>query len=375
MDSAETPKNPAYDSIALYLAQLELALSGQSPALVHDAVIDAEGHLRAAVAAGATPSKAVSDFGSPDVIARAYIEADHPRRGLPRDALSPVLEPMKTDPSGGETAGDAGAAAKTGDSYAVAAAAMPPSEPLLRRARRIPVLGIWFDPYAWGSLFFFTTVGFVFAIASFSWVIGMGGLSLGTLPILIGLVFLVLLLGSVRALCMLDGLMCQFFLGVRMPRRTQPVYTTHGISIWQRLGCWLRDVRSWLSLGYLLGNFPVAIALFALFVALLSTSAALLGMPIVSLFSDATINLGNDADVNIRVLGHDLERNASGEFVLPFLLTLLLFVLGLLLATCTLWLARGLGWVYGHVVQAIQVARPRAVLVRPVERVADRPAA
>ena len=82
MDSAETPKNPAYDSIPLYLAQLELALSGQSPALVHDAVIDAEGHLRAAVGAGAAPRKAVNDFGSPEVIARAYIEAIHPRRGL-----------------------------------------------------------------------------------------------------------------------------------------------------------------------------------------------------------------------------------------------------------------------------------------------------
>ena len=105
-----------------------------------------------------------------------------------------------------------------------------------------------------------------------------------------------------------------------------------------------------------------------LFVALLSTSAALLGMPIVSLFSDATINLGDSADNSLRVMGHQFERNASGEFIVPFFFTLLLFLLGLLLATCTLWLARGLGWVYGHVVQAIQVARPRAVLVRPVER-------
>lgn len=368
MDSAETPRNTASDPIALYLAQLEIALSGRSPALVHDAVIDAEGHLRAAVAAGASAHQAVDDFGAPEDIARAYIEADHPRRGLPRDALAPMLEPMMADLSSGERAGDAGAAVSDGGAYAVAAAAALPAEPLHRRARRVPVLGIWFDPYAWGSLFFFTTVGFAFAIASFSWVMFMGGLSLGTLPILIGVVLLVLLLGSVRGLCMLDGWLCQFFLGVRMPRRTQPVYTTHGISLWQRLGCWLRDVRSWLSLGYLIGNFPVAVALFALFVVLLSTSAALLGMPLVSLFSDATINLGDSADNTLSVMGHQFERNASGEFIVPFFLTLLLFLLGLLLATCTLWLARGLGWVYGHVVQAIQVARPRAVLVRPVER-------
>jgi hypothetical protein len=34
---------------------------------------------------------------------------------------------------------------------------------------------------------------------------------------------------------------------------------------------------------------------------------------------------------------------------------------GLALFTATLWLARGMGWVYGHVVQAIQVARPQPV--------------
>ncbi|NBQ16326.1 MAG: hypothetical protein EBU31_17365, partial [Proteobacteria bacterium] len=39
-------------------------------------------------------------------------------------------------------------------------------------------------------------------------------------------------------------------------------------------------------------------------------------------------------------------------------LALASLAVGLALATATLWLARGFGWVYGHVVQAIQVARP-----------------
>ena len=34
-------------------------------------------------------------------------------------------------------------------------------------------------------------------------------------------------------------------------------------------------------------------------------------------------------------------------------------VLGLILMTGTLWIVRGFGWVYGRVVQAIQVARPQ----------------
>lgn len=329
MDSAKAPNPAMPNPIALYLAQLELALAGQNPALVHDAIVDAESHLRAAVAAGADPARAVEDFGAPEDIARAYIAAD---------ARLPFVTPVSA-----------------GESF-------------LPRARHLPIIGIWFHPHAWGSLLYFTTIGFVFAVIVFMWVVGMLALSFATLPVLlIGVVPLVLLLGSVRGLCLLDGQLCQFFLGVRMPRRTQPVYTFSGISIWQRLGCWLRDVRSWLSLAYLLGSFPVAVVLFTLFVCLVSSSAALMGMPIASLLGGATVNIEVDPGETVNILGMDLTRHSSGYIEIPFLLTLVFFLGGLLLATCTLWLARGLGWVYGHVVQAIQVARPRAVLVRPVD--------
>jgi hypothetical protein len=47
---------------------------------------------------------------------------------------------------------------------------------------------------------------------------------------------------------------------------------------------------------------------------------------------------------------------------LPGTAVLPTFLAGIALMTATLWLVRGLGWVYGHVVQAIQVARPRPAL-------------
>lgn len=360
MDSAEKTNPAVSDPIALYLVLLELALAGRSPALIHDAVIDAHAHLRIAVASGRTPQQAVDDFGTPAEIAAAYVVADDSRRGLPRDALH------STSPTAGRAAleDQEGAPAAA---FAHAPVGVPaPEAPFLKRAQRVPIVGIWFNPYAWGSLLFFTTIGFAFALAVFVWVVAVGALSLGTLPILLGAVLLVLLLGSVRGLCLLDGMLCEFMLGVRMPRRTQPVYTTSDISLWQRLGCWLRDVRSWLSLGYLLGNFPVALVLFVIFVALTATSAGLLGAPVAWLTDSPVVQLDPDTDAQVGVLGMEILPDSNGAYRMPFLGALGLFGIGLLLATATLWLARGTGWVYGHVVQAIQVARPRAVLVRPV---------
>jgi uncharacterized membrane protein len=58
MESAEPPIAP--DAVCIYLSQLSLALEGQDAALRHDALLDAEAHLRAAVAAGAAPERAVA---------------------------------------------------------------------------------------------------------------------------------------------------------------------------------------------------------------------------------------------------------------------------------------------------------------------------
>ena len=41
---------------------------------------------------------------------------------------------------------------------------------------------------------------------------------------------------------------------LRMPRRTQPVAGADHVDFWQRIWCWLKDIRSWMSLGYLLGR-------------------------------------------------------------------------------------------------------------------------
>lgn len=369
------------DPIRLYLAQLEAALAGQDPALVHDALVDAESHLRAALAAGASPDRAIADFGTPEEIARAYIEAESGPRiwtMAPSAALlgAPAAAGAGSSDAASASVSDAAASTASATSAAVGrptgtapfgrADGVPvlvPAQPVLARLAAIPVFGIWFNRYAWGGLLYFGAIGFVLSLAYFIWVMVLGSLAIGTMPILIGFVLLVVLLGSVRAICLFEGMVVELFLGVRMPRRTQPVYTTADIGFWQRIGCWLRDLRSWLSLAYLLGSFPVSIILFVIFIALSSVSAFLVGGLFGTLLGFPIAQVHTDTDFAYHFLWYRLEPDPSGDIHLPVTAALAGAALGVILFTLTLWIARGTGWVYGHVVQMIQVARPKAVIV------------
>lgn len=339
MESAEPPIAP--DAVRIYLSQLSLALEGQDAALRHDALLDAEAHLRAAVAAGAAPERAVAEYGTPAEIARAYAEADGAPRGW----------------RGGPSV-DASGSIASGAAMPEIAANIPH-----HRARRIPVIGVWFDGRAWGALLYFGAVGFVLSLAYFVWAVVIGALSLGLSPIVIGIPLFVFLLGSARAICLFEGKVVELFLRVRMPRRTQPVEGVDHVGFWQRIWCWLRDVRSWMSLGYLLGNFPVSVVAFAVTFALTVASFALLAVPVLHLLGQPFAHVsGDDADLDIVFMGTQLVPDSSGNVWITAPLAVASLAVGLALATATLWLARGFGWVYGHVVQAIQVARPIATL-------------
>jgi len=344
MVSADPPVTP--DPVRRYLTQLELELSAQDAALRHDALIDAESHLRAAIAAGATPEGAIDDYGEPAEIAAAYVASE---RAAPAWRGQPA-------PAGAQPSAAAGSAAD-------AAGAPAPREPF--RFRSVPVVGVWADRRAWGALAYFGAVGFALSLAYFVWAVVVGALSLGLSTIVIGLPLFIFLLGSARALCLFEGKVVESFLGVRMPRRVQPVEGVDEVGFWQRIWCWLRDVRSWMSLGYLLGNFPVSVVLFAVTVTITAASAVLLATPAVGAFGIPLAHVewdGEDGPPVIEYLGRALQPDANGDVWLTTPLAVISLALGLALATAGLWLMRGLGWVYGHVVHAIQVARPQPML-------------
>lgn len=333
------------DAVAEYLSHLQAELVGVDAAIAHDALIDAEAHLRAAIAAGKTPAAAIEEFGPAADFARAYAGAPAPEHH----------------------AATAGAGATRPAS--VVAGGLATSGGTIATLARVPVVGVWFQLRAWSSLFYFLLPCFVIAVGAFVWVVSLGSLALGTLPILLGLPLAVFLLGSVRAICLAEGKLVEFFLGVRMPHRVQPVQvlTPVGgvaeIGFWRRIGCWLTDIRSWLSLAYLLGNFFVATGLFTLFVTLAAFAVALLAAPIGEAVGVPIVHL-SEPDADVRFLWQRFEPDADGAVHLSLLSCLVSGLLGLALATGTLWLARGTGWVYGQVVKAIQVARPQAVARR-----------
>lgn len=333
------------DPVAEYLSHLQRELIGVDAAVAHDALVDAETHLRAAIAAGRSPASAIEEFGPAADFARAYAGAPAPAH---RAA--------------------AGAAGATPPASPAASGAVASAGALATLAR-VPLVGVWFRPRAWSSLFYFLLPCFVIALATFVWVVCVGSLALGTLPILLGLPLAVFLLGSVRAICLAEGKVVEFFLGVRMPRRVQPVQvlTPVGgvaeIGFWKRIGCWLTDIRSWLSLAYLLGNFFVATGLFALFVTLGALVLMMVVAPLAQAAGWPAIHVA-DGDTEIRFLWERLTPDADGVVHLSTSTSVLSVLLGMALATATLWLALGTGWVYGQVVKAIQVARPQAVAQR-----------
>jgi hypothetical protein len=320
-----------------YLTQLAAALDGCDAALRHDALLDAEAHMRAAVRAGTPAGRAIADYGSPTEIARAYREADGapaPWRGGPAATPDAAGSPLES----------------------------PAAPPGRGGFRRLPIIGVWAQREAWGALLYFGVVGFVLATAYFAWSVSVGAIAIGLLPTLLGFPIFVALLGSARALCLFEGRVVQALLGVRMPRRTQPVAGADSVGFWQRIWCWLRDVRSWLSLAYLLGNFPVSVAAFAVTITLAAFSAVLLAMPVLFALGVPIASVDGEPDFTVRLLWMELTPDADGNVWLPGTAVLPTFLAGIALMTATLWLVRGLGWVYGHVVQAIQVARPRPAL-------------
>jgi hypothetical protein len=337
-----------------YVAALEAELAGCDPALRHDAVIDAETHLRSAIGGGVPAERAIADFGTPQEVARAYLEQDSEMYGWRSGDRDPRVAAVREGATG--VASHHAAVPLPAESVA------PQSTPKRRLASRIPILGIWLDPRAWGALVYFGAVGFALSVVYFVWSVTIGSLVIGLAPMIVGIPVLVLLLGSARALCLFEGKVVETLLGVRMPRRVQPVEGADSVGFWQRILCWLRDVRSWLSLAYLLGNFFVSVGTFVMTITLCAISVSLLAAGAASLVGMSPILLGDGTEqVTIQLLWWRLEPDASGAVHLPRAAAIPMIAVGLALATATLWLMRGLGWIYGHVVQAIQVARPQPI--------------
>jgi len=301
-------------SIDEYLKQLRAALADQDPALIQDALYDAEEYLRAEVAAHPDKSEAdvleliASTYGAPEEVATAY-----------KDTEAKVKAALKTP----------------------APASAAPQASAWKR-----FFGVFLDFRAYSSLFYMLLT-LATGILYFTVVVTGLSLSVGLGILIIGIPFFLAFIGVTRVISLGEGRLLEAVTGERMPRR--PMHPGPAAGWLTRIGEMLKDARTWTTLLYLLLMLPLGIVYFTVAVTLLAMGLAFVSTPLVML-SDYFGWWGFDVDDHVRLGGFLVsEHSVVGSIVL--------FVLGVLLLTLLMHAARAIG--RGHVYLA------KALLVVP----------
>ncbi|HYM42647.1 MAG TPA: sensor domain-containing protein [Steroidobacteraceae bacterium] len=306
--SAHAPR-----SIDEYLRQLRAALEGQDPALIQDALYDAEEYLRAEVAAHPGKSEAdvleliSSTYGAPDEVAAAY-----------RDTEAKVKAALKTP--------------------------MPAASVSASGWKRF--FGVYLDPRAYTSLFYMLLT-LATGIVYFTIVVTGLSLSAGFAILIIGIPFFLAFIGITRVIALGEGRLIEAVTGERMPRR--PLHPGASAGWLTRIGEMLKDVRTWTTLLYLLVMLPLGIVYFTVTVTALSVGLAFTALPLVVLARW----LGWGADVT--VFSDDAHL---GGWVLSdhsMISALILGALGVLIVTLLLHAARAVGRGHAHLAKALLV--------------------
>jgi uncharacterized membrane protein len=295
-----------------YLGQLRGALRGADPALIQDALYDAEEHLRAELAEQPARDEAamlehvVGSYGAPDEVAEIY-----------RDQEIRIQRAIRPPP--------------------------PPQH----RSMVGRFFGVAADPRTWGALFYMLLAPAT-GVCYFTLVVTGLALSAGFSVLIIGLPFIVLFFGSVRVLSLVEGRIVEAMLGMRMPRR--PVYPTQGTSLLKRIGSMFTDVHTWTTLCYMWLMLPLGIAYVTVTVTLLGVAIAFIGAPIAwaldlgglgSLFVDGRVSMDWGFGPHLPTWGDAFA----------------LCVTGIVLLFATLHLVRGLGRMHGHIAKHMLVPR------------------
>ena len=295
-------------SIDQYLAALRAALAGADPALVQDALYDAEEYLRAEVAANPSRSEAdtleliSSTYGAPEEVAEAYRTTEE----QVRTALAP-----------------------------------PP-----RQAPRTVLgrfFGVYGDARTWTALFFML-LSLVTGVFYFTVVLTGLSMSAGLIFLIVGIPVFLLFVGFTRVLALAEGRLVEGLLGQRMPRR--PVYPSKGMPIFERIKQMLLDRRTWTTMFYFLLMLPLGILYFVIATVGISVSIGLVGGSIAGLLLETGVGAGG-----ISMDNHEIYYGPS-PLAAPFI-----FLAGVVLLTAVLHLIRGIGRGHGTLAKHLLVAR------------------
>ena len=300
---SSAPSSPT--SIKAYLESLKLCLKGQPPALIQDALSDAEEYLRAEQAESQNESeeqvlkRIVETYGTPQEVAQEYI-------AMEQAADSPF--PARAEENTHEDKGPG-------------------------------LFGVLVDPRSYGALIYML-LSLATGIFYFTWAVTGVALSLGLSILIIGVPFALLFIGSIRVISWVEGRVVEALLGVRMPRRL-PTQDTGG-TIWEKIKRVLADGRTWGSLVYMILQLPLGIIYFC--------ASVVLGVTSGSLIAGGFYELATGKNV-VRI---DSNPQLDALLNTPQGLVLLIIV-GMIGILFTLHLARVIGYVHGRIAEALLV--------------------
>jgi hypothetical protein len=332
--------SPMPRSINEYLAQLRRELEGADRAMIQDALSDAEEHLRAECAARPGDSEEAvlhaiaGSYGSPADVATAYRETER--------TVQAALSPMRRTPAGAAASAAAAEPAASGPAAgtpATAAARTVAQQSLLRR-----FFSAWSDSRSWTSLFFMLTT-LVTGTFYFTVVLTGVSLSLGLAILIIGFPFFIAFLHFTRVLALVEGRLIEGLTGERMPRRATPPVPGGWLV---RVGAMLRDLRTWTTLVYQVLMLPLGIAYFTVAITMSAFGLGLLGGSVVGLLQALGFEVVDGWQTNVG--GIPLKGfEALGVAVVSL-------VIGALLLTALLHLARLVGRLHGRLAKQLLVA-------------------
>jgi len=286
-------------SIPEYLDRLREALAGADPALVQDALYDAEEYLRSELSENQGKSEAeviaavASSYGAPDEVADIY-----------RDTEVKVQTALR------------------------------PPQPQRRSSALGRFFGVLADWRTYSSLFYML-LALATGIFYFTWVVTGFSLSAGLSITIIGIPLLILFFGSVRILSLVEGRMVEVMLGERMPRR--PLYSDRDKPLLSRIGELFTDPRMWATMLYFVLMLPLGIFYFTLVTTLVVTSIVGIATPLLVWTGFAETNVSIDGWYVLGSSG-DAWMSSLPVWSMPALL-----VGGILLLFVTLHIVRLIG--------------------------------
>jgi uncharacterized membrane protein len=289
-----------------YLEQLRAALAGADPALVQDALYDAEEYLRSELAENPGKPEAeviasvAGSYGAPGEVAEIY-----------RDTEVTVQTALRSPP------------------------------PPVRKSLLGRFFGVIAEPRTYASLFYMV-LALATGIFYFTWVVAGLSMSAGFAVLIIGVPFVILYFGSVRGLSLVEGRIVEVMLGERMPRR--PLYSSRGKPLLERIRNLFTDPRTWSTQLYFLLMLPLGVVYFTVAVIGLSLSLGLAVSPLLVLF-------GGSQWVHVDGIGWSFEQQ---PWTWP-----LVSLAGVMLLFVTLHVVRFIGTWHGQLAKHLLVKAER----------------